>query len=107
MSRPQQQRRNNNNNNGNSNNGNSNNQRRRPRPNQPVVVDIWRTPGPMPDLRAIEPTHDVTALLRSLGEPPVIGATNVGNYFLSVVERTAAIAAALALSVDLLVQPSD
>ena len=106
MSRPQQQRRNNNNNNNNGN-SNSNNQRRRPRPNQPVVVDIWRTPGPMPDLRAIEPAHDVTALLRSLGEPPVIGATNVGNYFLSVVERTAAIAAALALSVDLLVQPSD
>jgi hypothetical protein len=61
----------------------------------------------MPDLRPIEPAHDVTALLRSLGEPPVIGATNVGNYFQSVVERTAAIAAALALSVDLLVQPND
>ena len=103
MSRPPQQRRNN------GNNGNSNNnQRRRPRPNQSAAVDLWRTPtGPMPELQPIEPTNDVTALVRSLGEPPMLGGTNMGNYFESVVERTAAIAAALALSVDLLVQPDD
>ena len=42
-------------------------------------------------------------LLRSLGEPPAIdGSVIAAGYFTAVVERAAAIAAALALSADLL-----
>jgi hypothetical protein len=47
-------------------------------------------------------------LVRSLGDPPTIGGSVApGHYFNAVIERTAAIAVALALSADLLVQPDD
>ena len=43
-----------------------------------------------------------TALLRSLGDPPLAGTTDISLHFAIVIERTAALAAALALSADLL-----
>ncbi|MET0459031.1 MAG: hypothetical protein ABW195_07270 [Ilumatobacteraceae bacterium] len=51
---------------------------------------------------------EVGALLRSLGEPPAIdGSVIASGYFTAVVERAAAIAAALALSADLLAMAPD
>ena len=40
-------------------------------------------------------------VLRSLGDPPMVNGSASAKYFTEVVERAAAIAAALALSADL------
>ena len=72
------------------------------------VVDIWRTSPPLPDVEPITIPDEVGALLRSLGDPPLIGGSVIAShYFTAVIERAAAVAAALALSVDLLAQPAD
>jgi len=83
-----------------------NDQRRRQKSNQPVGLDIWRTPGALPPIQPIEVADDPAALLKSLGEPPLYGRTDVNPYFQHAIERSAGIAAALALSVDLLADRS-
>jgi hypothetical protein len=46
--------------------------------------------------------------LRSLGDPPTIGGNVVtGHYFSAIVERAAAVAAALAVSAGVLAESSD
>jgi hypothetical protein len=75
--------------------------------NRPQKSDIWREPAPLPPLEPISVSRDATALLRSLGEPPMNGALEAGYTFGAVVERGAAIATALALSADLLAEPVD
>ncbi|MET0146386.1 MAG: hypothetical protein ABW328_16620 [Ilumatobacteraceae bacterium] len=70
------------------------------RPTKPV--DVWRPADPLPDLAPITVPDDVSALLRTLGDPPTAGGDILASYFIAVVERTAAIAAAIALSADLL-----
>ena len=82
-------------------------QRRKPRPKQPGVVDLWRTPGPLPDVEPIAVPENVLALIRSLGDPPMHGSIDSRDYFDRVVERSATVAAALALSADLLAAPDD
>lgn len=83
------------------------NQRRAPRPDQRSAADVWNTPEPLPELQPIEPAADPGALMRSLGTPPLPGDADVSGYFVSVVERSAAIAAAIAQSVDLLAKQPD
>ncbi len=84
-----------------------NDQRRRQQQSrQPAVPDIWRTPGALPPIQPIEVAGDPAALLKSLGEPPLYGRTDVNPYFQHAIERSAGIAAALALSVDLLADRS-
>ena len=78
------------------------NRGRRGPPKRPTAVDIWRTPAPLPELEPITAPPDTTAVLRSLGPPPMPERTNASYHFTTVVERAAAIAAALALSADLL-----
>jgi hypothetical protein len=75
---------------------------RRPAGATHAAADIWHQPAPLPDLEPVSPTIDATALLRSLGDPPFTGTTDVGFQFAIVIERTAALAAALAFSPDLL-----
>jgi hypothetical protein len=83
-------------------------QRRAAQPPRPNHVDIWRTAQPLPDVEPITVPDDVGALLRSLGDPPTIaGSVIASHYFTAVIERAAAIAAALALSAHLLAQPTD
>ena len=77
------------------------NQRRRS-PGTRGATDIWVQPLPLPDLEPVAPAIDATALLQSLGDPPFSGTTDVALQFAIVIERTAALAAALALSADLL-----
>ncbi len=77
------------------------NQRRRPATKR-AATDIWRLPEPLPDLEPVVPTSDATALIRSLGDPPLSASSDVALQFAIVIERTAAIAAALALSAELL-----
>ena len=85
--------------------------RRRRRPAAPApgaASTSGGPPTPLPEVEPIAVPDDVGALLRSLGEPPTIdGSVIAAGYFTAVVERAAAIAAALALSADLLRQPSD
>lgn len=83
----------------------STNQRTRPRPKRPAPVDLWRTPSPWPEVEPIAVPHEVGALLRSLGDPPMHDGALAGHYVLAVIERAAAVAVALAVSVDLLADP--
>ncbi len=79
----------------------SNTQRRRP-PARRTPTDIWRVAGPLPDVEPVSTSNDPTALIRSLGEPPLADAEAVLLHFATVIERSATIAAALALSAGLL-----
>ncbi len=74
---------------------------------QPPKVDIWREPEPLPELEPITVSRDATALLRSLGEPPMNGAIEAGYTFGAVIERAAGIATALAFSAGLLADQVD
>jgi hypothetical protein len=82
-------------------------QRRTAQPQRPTPVDIWRTVDALPDIEPITIPDDVGALLRSLGDPPIAGGVIASHYFTAVIERAAAVAAALALSAQLLAQPTD
>jgi hypothetical protein len=64
-------------------------------------ADPWRTPAPLPDLVPIVVPEDVSTLVRSLGDPPMPGGILLASYVTAVVERAAAVAAALALSAEL------
>jgi hypothetical protein len=83
------------------------NQSRRPPPKRPARVDIWRIPGPLPDIEPITVPPDAGALLRSLGDPPMRDGITAGRTFTSVIQRAAVIAAALALSADVLAEQAD
>ena len=84
------------------------NQRRPQQAKRAKPVNIWRTPDPLPDVEPIAVPYEVSALLRSLGDPPTIGGSVApGHFFSAVIERAAAIAVALALSADLLAHPLD
>lgn len=79
---------------------------RRPKPSPPV--DLWQSAPELADVEPIVVPDEVGALLRSLGDAPMIGGSSVAdNYFGAVVERTAAVAAALASSAGLLARPAD
>jgi hypothetical protein len=69
-------------------------------------IDIWRPAPELPEPAPIVRANDPTALLRSLGEPPLWDKSAVaGQYLAAVVERAAALAAGMAASADLLVDP--
>jgi hypothetical protein len=84
-----------------------NNNGRRPQAKRPGAVDIWRVPGPLPEIEPIAVPPDPGALLKSLGDPPMRDGATAAEAFIEVVQRASAIAAALALSVDLLAEPAD
>jgi len=69
-------------------------------------VDLWRPvpAAPVPD--DITPAADPTAVLRSLGNPPLAGqGTMADRHFALVVARAAGVATALAATADLLALP--
>ena len=71
-------------------------------------VDLWRAVPQLPDPEPIVPAPDPTALLRSLGQPPLQGqGAAAGHYLNAVVERAAGLAIALAAAADLLAQPDE
>lgn len=61
--------------------------------------DIWREAGPMPEAEAVPWPDDPTALIRSLGEPPLVRSGEVAIQFATVVERTAMLAAAMSANI--------
>jgi hypothetical protein len=71
-------------------------------------VDLWRSVPELPAPAPIAPAADPSALLRSLGQPPLYGKADVAQgYMLAIVERAAALATALAAAADLLAIAED
>ena len=65
--------------------------------------DLWRPVPALGDVERIPPAADPTALLRSLGDPPLHGqGMQAEHYLAAVIERAAGLATALAASADLL-----
>ena len=82
--------------------GRRNPKSRRGGPEQTSPVDFWRA---VPDAgvpAAITPAADPTALLRSLGRPPLPGQASADRHVATVIERAAGLATALAVAADLL-----
>ena len=77
-------------------------------PRQLRPEDLWRTGLPLPDAEPITPVDDPTALVRSLGDPPLPGnRLPASHYVATVVERAAGLASALAASAGLLAEPDE
>jgi hypothetical protein len=81
--------------------------RRRPaKPAKPL--DMWRPVAQLDEPEPITPANDPTALLRSLGDPPLQGQGAVAEHYLAaVVERAAGLATALAAAAGLLADGSE
>jgi len=78
----------------------------RARASVPQRIELWRRVPVLPDPELIAPAADPTALLRSLGPPPLPGQGAVAEHYLAaVIGRAAVVATALAGSADLLAQP--
>ena len=70
--------------------------------------DLWRPVPQLADPAPIDPAEDPTALVRSLGDPPLQGQGAVAEHYLAaVVERAAGLATALAVAAGLLAAPDD
>jgi hypothetical protein len=81
--------------------------RRRSASNQ-TPVDFWRPTPQVPEPAPVVPPSDATALLRSLGDPPLPGQGAAAEHYLAVVvERAAGLAVALAATAGLLAVPED
>lgn len=66
-------------------------------------VELWRPVPQLPDPEPIFPASEPTAVLRSLGDPPLPGQGAVAQHYLAaVVERAAGLATALAAAAGLL-----
>ena len=78
--------------------------RRQPKPvAKPKALHLWRPVPQLSELAPIIPAADPTALLRSLGDPPLQGQGAVAEHYLAaVIERAAGLATALAASAGLL-----
>ena len=78
-------------------------QRRQGRP----INDLWAPRPAPPEPRRIAPPRDATALVRSLGRPPLPGQAAAEHYLAAVVNRAAGIATALAAAADVLATAQD
>ncbi|CAB4862977.1 unannotated protein [freshwater metagenome] len=86
---------------------NRNNQRRRPQAKRPGAADIWRSPGELPEIEPIALAHSPAVLLQSLGDPPLHDGKEASVVLATIIDRAAGLAAALALSAELLRQDAD
>jgi hypothetical protein len=70
--------------------------------------DLWRPVPALGEVDPILPVPDPTALLRSLGDPPLHGQGMTAEHYLAaVVEKAAGLAVGLAAVNDLLGRPDD
>jgi hypothetical protein len=76
-------------------NGQQSRRRRSGRKGKSKPIDLWRPVPPLPEPAPIVPAGDPTALIRSLGEPPLPGA-GAEMAIATVVARAAGLAEALA-----------
>jgi hypothetical protein len=66
-------------------------------------VDLWRPVPPLPPPEPIVPAPDPTALLRSIGVPPLRARSDMAEaYLLAVADKAAQLAQALAMAANLL-----
>ena len=78
-------------------------QGRRRRNNKAKRVDLWRGVPVLGAADPITPAADPTAMLRSLGDPPLQGQGAVADHYMyAVVARAAGLATALAATAGLL-----
>ena len=77
-------------------------------PRQLRPEDLWRTGLPLPDAEPITPVDDPTALVRSLGDPPLPGNRLPASPFVAtVVAGAGVLARARAASAGLLAEPDE
>ena len=89
------------NNNGNNKRANRNNNTAARPQAEPTPGEFWRTPPKAAVPAPITPATDPTALLRSLGKPP-LDHTGADRYLGTVAQRAAGLAVAVALAADIL-----
>jgi hypothetical protein len=83
-------------------------QQRRRGAQRPAALDLWRAVPSVTEPAPIAPPTDATALLRSLGDPPLQGQGAVATHYLAaVIERAAVLATALAATAGLLAEPEE
>ena len=71
-------------------------------------LDMWRAVPEAPEPDDITPAVEPTALLRSLGDPPLHGQrVTAGHYLAAVIERAAQSATALATMAELVHRPDE
>jgi hypothetical protein len=84
------------------------NRKGRPQPHRAPrrrPAELWRVVDELPAVEPIAPPDQPGALLRSLGDPPLGHGETTAGYFEAVIGRAADLAAALALTADLLAEP--
>ena len=72
-------------------------------PAEPTPAEFWRIPPKAALPSPIKPAADPTALLRSLGRPP-LDHTGADRYLGTVAQRAAGLATALAVAADILAE---
>lgn len=78
------------------------------RAHQQDPIEVWRPVAQPPPARPIIAGTDPTAVIRSLGEPPLPGQGQVATHYLAaVVEQAASLATALAASAGLVITADD
>ena len=75
-------------------------------PAEPTPAEFWRIPPKAALPAPIRPAPDPTALLRSLGRPP-LDHTGADRYLGTVAQRAAGLATALAVAADILAETDD
>lgn len=73
---------------------------------EPTPAEFWRIPPRSSVPAPITPATDPTALLRSLGRPP-LDHTGADRYIATVAQRAAVLATALAVAADILADTED
>ena len=89
------------------NNANHNNEPKRNQPKppaEPTPAEFWRVAPKIAAPTRITPATDPTALVRSLGRPP-LDHPGADRYMASVAQRAAGLATALAVAADILATP--
>ena len=75
-------------------------------PTEPNPAEFWHTAPKAAVPARITPASDPTAMVRSLGRPP-LEHTGADRYLASVAQRAAGLATALAVAADILAQSED
>jgi hypothetical protein len=105
-SEPQRPRRNNTPGGGGNNQGKQARRNAQAKPAKPTTADFWRIPPKSSVPPPITPATDPTALLRSLGRPP-LDQNGADRYLGAVAERAAGLATALAVAAGILAPGSE
>ena len=91
------------------NNGANKQPRRKEQPREtaePTPAEFWRIPPKAAAPGRITPAPDATALIRSLGRPP-LDLAGADRYLATVAQRAAGLATALAVAADILAESPD